>query len=440
MRQRLSLKVGLAAVAALMGAASPALAQIVYDTAPRRGYYRQAPPPQPGYGQPPAGYYYQQPAPPPQRRVAPGQYYPGMLVQPAPQPQPGFSLRRLFGYEEEQRPASRPAPRQAPRPKPAPVQVAKPDKPKVNPSTHLVVFGDSYADLTGQGLDDVYAEAQDVAVARKVRADGGLTRSEPGEWPKFIQDTLNGGQKITVAVLMLGANDRQAIREGETTHEPLSERWKQIYRERVDAVVRVFQERAVPVVWVGVPPMRNDKLSADYIAMNEIYRDSVQRAGGTYVDVWPGFVNDENRYTATGPDVDGQPSRLRNNDGLFTKAGARKAAHFADAEIKRILEGKRTGTAVAATPPVEGASVDQMINAALPALPEPAGTPPLASKPLVGPVLPLTRPEVAPGGTLISGRPRLDGDATYGVQKALREGVAPSPRPGRADDFRWPRS
>jgi hypothetical protein len=61
-------------------------------------------------------------------------------------------------------------------------------------------------------------------------------------------------------------------------------------------------------------------------------------------------------------------------------------------------------------------------------------------KPIAGPVLPLTKPDVSPGGTLVSGRPKLEGDAAHTVQKALREGVAPSPRPGRADDYRWPRS
>ena len=70
----------------------------------------------------------------------------------------------------------------------------------------------------------------------------------------------------------------------------------------------------------------------------------MERLGGTYVDIWPGFVDDENRYTATGPDVDGQSARLRANDGvLFTRAGARKAAHFADTEIKRLLDAKRPG-------------------------------------------------------------------------------------------------
>jgi hypothetical protein len=305
----------------------------------------------------------------------------------------------------------------------------------------VVVFGDALADLTGQGLDDIFADAPEVAVVRKARSENGLARSDAAEWPKQIQDSLNGGQKITLAVVMIGANDRQSIREGDTTHEPLSDRWKQLYRDRVDGVMRIFQERQIPVVWIGVPPMKNDKLSVDYLAMNDIYRESVQRLGGTYVDIWPGFVNDENRYTATGPDVNGQNSRLRAGDGvLFTRAGARKAAHFADTEIKRIIEAKRTGTAIAAVPatppvvePAPGPAPDQPA-AAQPAAPE------APAKPVAGPVLPLTRPDLSPGGTLVSGRPKLEGEAAVTVQRTLRDGAPPSPRQGRADDYRWPRS
>jgi hypothetical protein len=420
-----------------------ALAQtVVVD--PRTGaFYEQR-----GPGGRPAQRY--QPAP--GQRVPPG-YYPGMPVQQAP-PQPGFSLRRLFGIEDEEQPRQaeeprRRAPVRASRPErpraPAAPAVAK-KKPKVDPSTHVVVFGDSLADLVSRGLDEEFSDRPDIDVIDKARGDMSLTRAEPEDWPKLVQDVLDDGQKVTVAVVMLGAKDRQAIKEGETTHEPLTERWRQLYRERVDAVARAFQERSVPLVWVGLPPMRNDKLSADLIEMNEIYRESVERLGGTYVDIWPGFVNEENRYTVTGPDVEGQQTRLRTNDGvLFTSAGARKVAHFADTEIKRILEGIRTGAPVAAVPatggPTEEApTIEQLINASIGELPEPSGTPPLQPKPIAGPVLPLTRQEVSPGGTLVSGRPKLNSDSTYTLQKALREGVAPPPRPGRADDFRWPRS
>ncbi|MBQ0823987.1 DUF459 domain-containing protein [Microvirga sp. HBU67558] len=384
---------------------------------------------------------YQQPGQRDLRAYPPG-YYPGKLVQPAqPQPQQGFSLRRFFGVPDEPPPAAR-APVARPRKSAPPAAaVAKQEKPKVDPSTHVVVFGDALAGYARQGLDAHFAENQDVAVVPKTR-DVSLVRTDAADWPNFIKATLDGGQKATVAVVMLGTSDRQAIREGEETVEPLTDRWKELYRQRVDAIVNTFRERKIPFVWIGLPPMKNSKATEDLVAINEIYKESVQRGGGAYVDIWPGFVDDENRYTAEGPDVDGEPAKLRTNEGMFfTRAGARKVAFFADTEIKRILG--QGGTATAAVPrpaditPADGSSAPS-IEAAIPAPPEAAAPVTLPSKPLIGPVLPLTRQDVAPGGTLVSAPPKLTGDSAYTVQRALRVGIAPGSRPGRADDFRWP--
>ena len=374
-------------------------------------------------------------------RAYPPGYYPGKLVQPAqPQPQQGFSLRRFFGAPDEPSQPTR-APVARPRKSvPAPAAIAKQEKPKVDPSTYVVVFGDALAGFARQGLDAHFAESQDVAVVPKIR-DTSLVRTDPADWPNFINSTLDSGQKTTVAVVMLGTSDRQAIKEGEESVEPLTDRWKDLYRQRVDAIVNTFKERKIPVVWIGLPPMKNSKASEDLVAINEIYKESVQRGGGAYVDIWPGFVDDENRYTAEGPDVDGEPAKLRTNEGtFFTRAGSRKVAFFADTEIKRILGQGGTATAApgpADITPADGSSAPS-VEAALPAPPDAAAPIPLPSKPLVGPVLPLTRQDVAPGGTLVSAPPKLTGDNAYTVQRALRVGIAPGSRPGRADDFRWP--
>jgi hypothetical protein len=386
-----------------------------------------------------SGYYPQQPQPRRDLRAYPPGYYPGKLVQPA-QPQQGFSLRRFFGVPDDPPPARAPVARPR-RSAPPPAAVAKQEKPKVDPSTHVVVFGDALAGFARQGLDAHLAENQDVAVVPKVR-DMSLVRADPADWPNFIKATLDGGQKATVAVVMLGTSDRQAIKEGEENVEPLSDHWKELYRQRVDAIVNTFKERKVPLVWIGLPPMKNSKITEDLVAINEIYRESVQRGGGAYVDIWPGFVDDENRYTAEGPDVDGEPAKLRTNEGVFfTRAGARKVAFFADTEIKRILGQGGTAVAAPTNPaditPADGSSPSS-IEAAIPAPPDAAAPVSLPSKPLVGPVLPLTRQDVTPGGTLVSSPPKLTGDSAYTVQRALRVGIAPSSRPGRADDFRWP--
>ena len=186
------------------------------------------------------------------------------------------------------------------------------------------------------------------------------------------------------------------------------------------------------MIWVGTPPVKNERASAEFLAINDLYRERVQKAGAIYVDIWPGFVDDQNRYAATGPDVEGQVVRLRSADGVyFTRAGARKAAHFADIELKRLIE-QRGGTAVAApstdgTPAAKELDVERVISASLPALPEPQGLPSLPVRPVAGPVLPLTKPDTSPGGALASGRPRLDGDA-YLVDRALREGLPVPPK------------
>ena len=389
-----------------------------------------------------SGYYQQQPGYRDQRAYPPG-YYPGKLVQPAqPQPQQGFSLRRFFGAKEEPPPPARAPVSRPRRSAPPPAAVAKQEKPKVNPSTHVVVFGDALASYARQGLDAHFSDDQDVAVVSKVRSDTNLVRTDPADWPNVIKTTLDSGQKTSIAVVMLGTNDRQSIRDGEESVEPLSDRWKELYRQRVDAITGVLKERKVPFVWIGLPPMKNSKISDDLVAMNEIYKESVQRNGGVYVDIWPGFVDEENRYTDTGPDVDGDPTKLRTNEGVFfTRAGARKVAFFADTEIKRVLG--LGGTATAAVPdPAQIAPADgtapPTVEAAVPPPPDAATPVALPQKPLVGPVLPLTRQDVAPGGTLVSAPPKLTGDNAYTVQRALRVGIAPSSRPGRADDFRWP--
>lgn len=428
---RLSFRISLlpAIIALAIGGSVPLGAQVINPQAAPYG----AAPPNP-YGRPVSR----------DLRAYPPGYYPGKLVQPAPQQ--SFSLRRLFGLEDQSPPLQIPqrsyqAHPARPRSVPPVSAVAKQEKPKLGTARQVAVFGDALADLVSQGIEDLYADMPDVAVVRKTKADAGLVRPDLADWPKLIRDTLDNGKKIDVAVVMMGADDRQPIKDGNETDDPLSDKWREIYRGRIDAIAKVFQERNVPLVWIGLPAMKSDKLSEDLIAMNEIARESVQRLSGTYVDIWPGFVDEDNHYTPAGPDVEGQIVRLRTNDGIFfTKAGARKAAHFADEEIKRILESGKTTSAAASASPAAPAGVggDAAIEAALPAPPAPAAAPVLPAKPMIGPVLPLTRSDPVTGQALISEPLHLDGDQAYSLKRALRDGASSPPPPGRADDFRWP--
>lgn len=446
-------------------AGTPARAQWgdSYDQSGTGGYY-QAPPRRRArdayyrddgnYGRPPRRA--------PQQQDAPRQFFwpwEDRSQQAAPQPERTYRAPRSRSpsYADGRRPAPAPKRRVQPIRTPEP---AKPAIAKSEPSVQVAVFGDSLADHLARGLDDAFEDNSDVAVVDRAKGDSGLVRKDVVDWPKAAEDYLQANPKARYALVMIGANDRQPLRDGDQSFDPLSARWRELYRARVQAMLKVFTDRKIPLVWVGLPPMQSDTLSRDLGAINEIVRDSVSKAGATYVDIWPGFVDGRDRYAASGPDPEGQIAKLRTSDGVhFTKAGDRKLAHFADIELKRLMgtavpalsEQPATasgapGTIVtpsgpsldgAAQPATDVAAIDRQITAMLPSLPEPPGVPALPVKAAAGPVIPLGRAEISPGGALASGRPRdVDGPGT--VERTLVRGNAPMPQPGRADDFRWP--
>ncbi|WP_293798441.1 SGNH family hydrolase [uncultured Bosea sp.] len=324
--------------------------------------------------------------------------------------------------------------------------------PKVDVSSHIVVMGDSLANLLANGLDDALNNRPDVEVVHKAKPDSGLVRSDFYDWPKAVSDLLASDQKISIGVILLGLNDRQPIREGEAVHEPLSPRWLELYRDRVDAIANAFAGKRVPLIWVGAPPMQNGRLSADLVTLNDLYRQRVEKAGGQYVDLWGGFVDAENRYTATGPDVSGQPVRLRLGDGIhFTAAGARKAAHFVDLVIRRMIETAPQSSVIAlpvspetgapTAPELQPGGVERLIDqmvAGVPTIGLPAA---LQARPLAGPIQPLTGLATASEQPLLASitEARGRGDAAIQLERVFGQGIAPDPVSGRLDDYRWPR-
>jgi uncharacterized protein len=328
--------------------------------------------------------------------------------------------------------------------------------PKADARLFVVVLGDSLGELLATGLEEALGDRPDVAVVRKAKSDSGLVRSDYYDWPKAARELVASEQKMTLAVLHLGTNDRQSIREGDVVHEPLSERWKELYVARIDAVAAAFAERRVPLLWVGAPPVQYTRLTADLVVLNELFRQRVERAGGTYIDLWGGFVDAENRYTANGPDLSGQIARLRTADGIhYTRAGARKAAHFADVAIRRLLEADAPQN-IAALPAVatggealgkelQPGGIERVIDAMVSGLPEATRLASIPVKPLAGPVVPLNQPAVAAApagnGTLLarSGLARGRGDGAALLDRIFGDGAPPEPKPGRADDYRWPK-
>jgi len=387
-----------------------------------------------------------------------------------------FNGGSFFSFPDERRPAARPAPVEYNSKAPAPSR-----KSDSAPLTSVVVLGDSMADWLAYGLEQAAADSPDIGILRRHRTYSGLIRievkSDPhGEypdWPQTAREVLTD-DKANFVVMMIGLNDRRPIREkapaksatpsaapankdakkdaekdnpvdemqpeepargaeaeratpGMVTYEFRSEKWTELYIKRIDETIAALKSKNVPVFWVGLPPVRSPKMSADLSYLNDLYRSRAEKAGITYIDTWDGFVDEQGRFVMQGPDFEGQTRRLRSGDGIhFTEAGARKLAHYVEREIQRAL--------MANVSPVTLPATDEPAATPQPSAPRPGAA---IARPLAGPVMPLTTPAEANELAGGAGARQVAPDAI--AARVLVRGDPNRAPAGRADDFIWPR-
>jgi hypothetical protein len=356
--------------------------------------------------------------------------------------------------------------------------------PSTAPERNVLVLGDAMADWLAYGLEDAYSEQPDMGVIRKHRTVSGLLRyqpkGDPADWAAAAKGIL-ASEKPDAIVVMLGLNDRVSIRPPDKAAEkkgdrkdvkkdvtkpetpadasrpadkadadddldiadPSSliagdksarapggvaefrdDRWGELYSKKIEEMIGVLKARGVPVLWVGLPAVRGTKATSDMLYLDSLYRDAAGKAGITYVDVWDGFVDESGRFLQQGPDFEGQSRRLRSYDGVFfTKAGARKLAHYVEREITRLMAGRSAPIAIPSEPATPDAS-------AVPGAPPP--------RPLAGPIVPLVASSV--GTDQLLGGPGARPAAVDALAaRTLVKGEPLAAPAGRADDFAWPR-
>jgi hypothetical protein len=285
------------------------------------------------------------------------------------------------------------------------------------------VVGDFVGAGTAEGLNAVFASNPRVKIVDKSNGSSGFVRNDYFDWPARIAELMDA-EKPSVVVFVVGSNDRQQIKINGTREAVRSEAWTSEYTQRATHFATTASAMA-PLIWVGAPPFKSSKMNSDILALNEIYRAVSTEAKGEFVDVWDGFVDENGAFVTTGPDINGQPVRLRAGDGInFTTAGKRKLAFYTEKALKKVL-GETGAADVAALPSAAapnaaspGIDVGLIQRTAPVALNDPA---------LDGGA------ELMGSQVVVKSNPRLPGE------RLAVEGLAPEAAPGRADDFSWPR-
>ena len=119
---------------------------------------------------------------------------------------------RGFGNFSPYNPYTPPRPPQA-------VEATKPPSPRkveTQPTSVVLVIGDTFADWLAFGLEQTLADTPEIGIVRKIRPSSGLVRydvrPDSPDWSQAVKDML-ATEKPNAIVVMLGVNDRLPLRE-----------------------------------------------------------------------------------------------------------------------------------------------------------------------------------------------------------------------------------
>ena len=217
-----------------------------------------------------------------------------------------------------------------------------------NETYRLQVYGESVAEGLLPGLVEAMAQETRLQINRKYRQIGNLLRGGDGEDLKAVESELAGGEGAHIAVVTPNMIYRFPWRDGfdrrfppnsEARLEEIEKRrseWKAQYGVRIDRLMRGLRRKATAVYWVGMPIMRNPIAAEDAQVVNDLIRQRALQNGGKFIDVYSSFADENGAYSPQGPDIDGKPRTLREQD-QFTQYGYRKLAHFVERVLKRDL-------------------------------------------------------------------------------------------------------
>ena len=270
------------------------------------------------------------------------------------------------------------------------------------------VFGDSLGDGMWAGLYRLLPAAEGYRVTKHSKVSTGLVRRDYFDWPTKVRE-VTARERVDVAVVMIGTNDRQPIVEN-GRHALRSPAWERIYTARIDAMIEPLKAAGAEIFWVELPAMRSPRFGGDMQYFNGLYRARAAAHGITFVPTWQRTLGEGGAYSAYGTDDAGRTRLMRTDDGIhFTMRGYIQLAGFV---TQAMADPGAVSVPVAEPVPV----------------PVPDSVP-----------VPLPRP--AAGDDNQPRRSEREGivSTIANAIEDLRGLVLPEPRPGRADDLRLDR-
>lgn len=215
------------------------------------------------------------------------------------------------------------------------------------------VFGDSFGKGVWSGVLQQLPSKQGYDVTDYGQESIGFTRYKSLNLEAHLAEQL-GDKNVDIAVISFGANDAQGIITPEGHYAAfMGPLWQQTLGGRLERYVGILRRHKALVYWVGLPRMRDPKLDADVMQINDFYRAQMDRLGVPFLDSRPVASDAQGQFAAYLVDPrDGKRTLMRAADGIhMSMTGYVWITRDVVARIRNYVASVRAVAGVAAPQP-----------------------------------------------------------------------------------------
>ena len=195
------------------------------------------------------------------------------------------------------------------------------------PPVTVAIFGDSLAEGLWGALHRHFAGERGVRIFNATRAATGFNADSYDE----ALDRLLARGRIDLLIVQTGANDRQraVALDGRDKAAFGSPRWHSFYSQRLTYFLARAQRQGMPVLWVGMPVMRDAPFDRGMRLISRLHQDHAERHGALFLDIAHFTADAEGAFVERLAAGAGRQRRFRHDDGVhFWEFGYdRVAAH-----------------------------------------------------------------------------------------------------------------
>ncbi|BDW12266.1 hypothetical protein PSHI8_23500 [Polynucleobacter sp. SHI8] len=164
-----------------------------------------------------------------------------------------------------------------------PEQNKTPALPFKSSNVKVMFAGDSMmqgvAPIAINALKKTYPKANLVDLSKQ---STGLTVKRYFDWPTKIKEGI-AKENYKLVIIFLGPNDPWDIYENKKVYKFPSTEWEELYRQRVEDVLKFAKENQAHVIWVGLPNMGEERLRTGAMIQNRVFKKETHKYSYQYV-------------------------------------------------------------------------------------------------------------------------------------------------------------